>query len=173
VHLICAPQPQTEPAAGQPGDHGTTLPAAWAGSLYPAAKVPERRPGVRLASATAVGGAVIFAAAAVLAIRSSVVSATADSAAASSLAVWAYPSGDQLHIGARQPPDHGPTTLRIVVIHAGLTAAAWNDVRLAPGQAWQAPPLALTGPGPTRVVARRGGVVVASLWIDPAVHAPS
>jgi hypothetical protein len=139
-----------------------TLAAAWASSLYPAAGALERRIRVKLPSPIAAGGIAIFAAAAVFAVHYSAVSATADSDGASSLAVWAYPSGGQLHVGARQPPGHGSTTLRIVVTHAGITAATWNDVRLAPGQTWAAPALTLTGNGPTRVVASHGGIVVAS-----------
>jgi hypothetical protein len=142
-----------------------TLVAAWSHRPEPPAEITSRRTPVRLAGPAAVGGVVIFAAAAILAVRLSVVSATADSARASSLAVWAYPSGGRLHVGAREPAGHGPAALRIVVIRAGVTAAAWNDVRLAAGQTWQAPPLTMTGAGPTRVVARRGGVVVAAFSI--------
>jgi hypothetical protein len=71
--------------------------------------------------------------------------------------------GDQLHVGARQPDGHSAVSLRIVVTRAGITAAAWSNVRLEPGQAWEAPALSLTGGGPVRVVALRAGTVVASL----------
>jgi hypothetical protein len=142
-----------------------TLAAAWAGRLYPAAGVPGHRTPVKRPNLIAVGGAVIFAAAAVFAVHYSALSARADSARACCLAVWAYPSGPsgaQLQVGAQQPAGHGPTSLRIVVAEAGITAAAWNDVHLAPGQTWRAPPLTMTGNGPATVIARRGRVVVAS-----------
>jgi hypothetical protein len=139
---------------------------AWVSGLYPAADVPERGTSVKPARPMAVGGAVIFAAAAALAVHYSAVSARAGSAEASSLAVWAYPAGQHLLVGAQQPAGHGSTSLRIVVIQAGITTAAWNDVRLAPGQTWRARPFTMTGNGPARVVARRGGVVVASFSIE-------
>jgi hypothetical protein len=144
-----------------------TLLTLWASTRYPAAGDPERAEPARLASPAALAGGVILVAAAIVAVRYSADSATADSARASSLAVWAYPSGGRLHIGAQEPAGQGPVSLRIVVTQAGITTAAWNDVRLAAGQTWQAPPLTLTGTGPVRVVARRGGSVVASFPIRP------
>jgi len=138
-----------------------TLAAAWAGARYPGAGAAELGTPLTRAGPMAAGGALLFAAAAVLAVRYSAASATADTGRASSLAVWAYPSGQVIYVGARQPQGHGPASLRIVVTHDGVTAAAWNHVRLAPGQTWRAPPLTLTGSGTTRVVARRGGVIVA------------
>jgi hypothetical protein len=138
---------------------------AWLSSLYPAADVLERRTSVKPPRRMAVGGAVIFAAA--LAVHYSAVSATAGSAGASSLAVWAYPAGQQLLVGAQQPAGHGSTSLRIVVIQAGITTAAWNDVHLATGRTWRAPPLTMTGNGIIRVLAQRGGVVVASFSAEP------
>ena len=95
--------------------------------------------------------------------RSSADGATADADGASSVAIWAYPSGDRLNVGVQQPAGHGSTSLRIVVSRAGVTVATWNDIRLAPGQTWQAPALTVTGDGPVQVVALSGGTVVASL----------
>jgi hypothetical protein len=141
------------------------LTAAWASARYPQAGRTHRtertaslRPG-----ALAVAGVLAFALTATVAIRYAAASATADSAAASSLAVWAYPAGGELHVGARQPAGQGTASLRIVVTQGGITAAAWNNVRLTPGQAWEAPAVALTGSGPVRVTALRAGTVVASL----------
>jgi hypothetical protein len=111
----------------------------------------------------AVTGAVIFAAVAVLAVRYAATSATADGDAASSLAVWAYPTGARLQVGVQQPAGHGTASLRIVVTRAGATVAAWNNIRLAPGQTWEAPVLTVTGGGPIRIVALHAGTVVASL----------
>ena len=62
-----------------------------------------------------------------------------------------------------QPAGHGATSLRIVVTQAGVTVATWNDIRLAPGQTWEAPALTVTGKGPVQVVALHGGTVMASL----------
>jgi hypothetical protein len=141
------------------------LTAAWASVRYPEAQrpdQPERAPKLK-PGPLAVAGVLVFALTATLAIRYAATSATTGSAAASSLAVWAYPAGDQLHVGARQPAGHGSASLRIVVTQAGITTAAWNNVRLAPGQAWEAPALTLTGSGPVQVTALRAGTVVASL----------
>ncbi|HZP52016.1 hypothetical protein, partial [Actinocrinis sp.] len=69
----------------------------------------------------------------------------------------------QLHVGVRQPAGHGAASLRIVVSQAGATVATWNDIRLAPGQSWQAPALTVPGPGSAQVVAFDGTTVVASL----------
>jgi hypothetical protein len=141
------------------------LAAAWASTRYPQGRrqdhpgrAAELRPGLLAAA-----GALVFAVTAIVAVRYAAASATADSNGASSLAVWAYPSAGQLHVGARQPAGHGTASLRIVVTEAGVTAAAWNNVRLTPGQAWEAPALTLTRGGPVRVVAVRAGTVVASL----------
>jgi hypothetical protein len=135
--------------------------AVWASSRRPSVQRAPLRP-LHLIAA---GGAAVFAMAAVFAIHYSSVSAVTDLDQATSLAVWAYPSGHQLHVGVQQPPEHQPISLRIVVIHAGLTAAVWNHVRLAPGQTWQAPPLTLAGSGPIRVIARDSAQVVASLSV--------
>ncbi|MGI8448403.1 MAG: hypothetical protein ACR2MP_14720 [Streptosporangiaceae bacterium] len=161
----------SDPVAAAIG--AVTLAAAWSAVRGPAARgapgapdppgIPDPGTTARLPRLGAVAGAVIFVAAAAWSVHYSSVSATADSSGASSLAVWAYPSGHRLDVGAQQPPGRGPVSLRIVVTHAGITAAAWDDVRLAPGRTWRAPPLTLTGPGPTTVVAWRGGVVVARL----------
>jgi hypothetical protein len=136
-----------------------TLAAAWASVLSgPAERVKPPSP-------LAVIGAVIFAAAAVLAVHYAAASATADGDAASSLAVWAYPTGDQLQVGVQQPAGHGTVSLRIVVTQAGVTVVAWNNIRLAPGQTWKAPALTppLTGHGPIQISALHAGTVVASL----------
>jgi hypothetical protein len=137
----------------------------WASSHYRPARVPEQGRRARLASPAALAGGLIFVAAAIVAVRYSAVSATADSARASSLATWAYPSGGRLHIGAQEPAGQGPASLQIVVTRSGSTTAAWNDVRLAAGQTWQAPSLPITGNAPTRVAIRRSGVIVASFSI--------
>jgi hypothetical protein len=133
----------------------------WASTHHPAAaegRTPLKRP-----SPFAVGGAVIFAAAAACSVHYSAASATADSDQASSLALWAYPAGDRLDVGVWEPAGYGSTSLRIVVTQAGVTIAAWKNIHLAPGQTWEAPPIALRNDGPTQVVAFRGGSVVASL----------
>jgi hypothetical protein len=147
-----------------------TLAAAWASTtLHPAAaEAAEWRTPLKRPSSFAVGGAVIFAAAAACSVHYSAASATADSDRASSPALWAYPVGDQLDVGVRQPAGrqpagHGLTSLRIVVTQAGVAIATWKDIRVAPGQTWQAPPVALTGDGPTQVVAFQGRSVVARL----------
>lgn len=142
-----------------------TLAAAWAGVRYraPAPAPASRGERLRRPNPLAIAGVLVFATAAVLAVRYSAASATADADGASSVALWAYPSGDQLHVGVRQPPGHGAVSLRIVVTRDGATVAAWDDVRLAPGQTWEAPALTVTGNGPAQVVALDGGTVVASL----------
>lgn len=144
-----------------------TLVAAWGGSLRPRARVRERTPSVKPPHPLAVGGVVILVAAAAFAVHYSAGSAASNSDQASSLAVWAYPSGTQLQVGAEQPPGHGSVSVRIVVTHAGITAAAWNHVRLAPGQAWKAPPLTVIGNGPTQVVASQDARVLARLSVVP------
>jgi hypothetical protein len=143
-----------------------TLAAAWAGAAQPgasqsAAEPPEARTRLKLAHPFAIVGVLIFAAATVLAVHYSAASATADADEASSVAIWATPSGDQLNVGVEQPAGHGAVSLRIIVTEAGVTVATWNDIRLAPGQTWEAPALTVTGPAD--VVALRGGTVVASL----------
>jgi hypothetical protein len=140
-----------------------TLAAAWAGAHSPAAKpAGDGAPRQRL-NPIAAAGFLIFAVAAVLAVRYSAASATADADRASSVALWAYPSGGQLHVGVAQPAGHGSASLRIVVAQAGATIAMWNDVRLAPGQTWQAPALSGAGNAPATVTVFHGGTVVASL----------
>jgi hypothetical protein len=141
-----------------------TLAAAWASTaLHPAAEAAEWRTLLKRPRLFAVGGAVIFAAAAACSVHYSAASATADSDRASSPALWAYPVGDQLDVGLQQPAGHGSTSLRIVVTQAGITIAAWKDIRVAAGQRWEARPIALTGNGPAQVVAFHGGSVVARL----------
>ena len=140
-----------------------TLAAAWVGASRPAAGPTARRAWLRPPYPLALAGVLVFAAATIVAVRYSATSATADADGTSSVAIWAYPTGDQLHVGVEQPAGHGGTTLRIVVSQAGATLATWNDVRLAAGQTWQAPALTVTGIGPAQVVALRGGTVVASL----------
>jgi hypothetical protein len=143
-----------------------TLAAVWAGTPHPIAESAERRtrlPWFTPSHLLAVTGALIFAAATVLAVHHSASSARVDADGASSVAIWAYPSGDQLHVGVRQPAGHGATSLRIIVTEAGVTIATWNDVRLAAGQTWEAPALTVAGNGPAHVVAMHGGTVVASL----------
>ena len=137
--------------------------AVWLGPLSPAPGLTERTARLRPPNPLAVTGVLVFAAATVLAVHYSATSATADTDTASSVAVWAYPSGDQLHVGVRQPAGHGAASLRIVVSQAGATVATWNDIRLAPGQSWQAPALTVPGPGSAQVVAFDGTTVVASL----------
>jgi hypothetical protein len=149
------------------------LAAAWASHRYlatadPDGRPPAARPGPFAVGAVAAGG-IVFAAAAVVAVHYSAVSAAADADRASSPAVWGYPAGGHLDVGAQQPPGRGPASLQIVVTHAGSTAAAWNDIHLRPGQKWQAP-VALAGNGPTLIIARRGGIVIARLSIEP--HRP-
>jgi hypothetical protein len=150
-----------------------TLAGAWVGSRLPEADAPRQarppKPLVLLAAA----GVAVFVAAATFAVHYSAASAAADSRRATSLAVWAYPSGQQLRVGAQQSPGAGAISLQIVVTHAGATAAAWSHVRLSAGQTWEAPPLKLTGTGPTRVVARDGSHVIASLSVQPSVTRPA
>lgn len=143
------------------------LAAAWASVVYPASEVADRKVRLKRPDPLAVTGILIFAAAGALAIHYAAASATADANGASSLAIWAYPSGDQLRVGAQQPAGHGATSLRIVVTQAGVTAAAWNNVRLASGQTWEAPALTLTGSGSVQVTALHEGIVVASLSASP------
>jgi hypothetical protein len=145
-----------------------TLAAVWAGASHPTHPTPGlaeqgARPQLKPPNPLVVAGVLVFAAAAVLAVRYSAASATADAGGASSVAIWAYPSGDQLRVGVEQAAGHGATSLRIVVTQAGVTVATWDDIRLAPGQTWEAPALTVTGNGPARVVALHGGTVVASL----------
>jgi hypothetical protein len=140
-----------------------TLAAAWVGASRPPAEPAERRAWLKPTHPLAVVGVLIFAAAAVVAIRYSATSASSDADGASSVAIWAYPSGDQLHVGVEQPAGGGGTSLRIVVTQAGVTVATWNDVRLVAGETWQAPALTVTGNAPAQVVALHGGTVVASL----------
>jgi hypothetical protein len=142
-----------------------TLAAAWAG-VFSAPGLAERRARLKPPNPFAVTGVLIFAAAAVLAVHHSATSATADADGASSVAIWAYPSGDQLHVGVQQPAGHGATSLRILVTQAGVAVAAWSDIRLAPGQTWEAPALTFTGGGAVKVTALHGGTAVASLSAD-------
>jgi hypothetical protein len=154
-----------------------TLAVVWAGASRPVTSPPatsppvsrptaalaERRAWLKPLHPLAVIGILIFAATTVLAVRHSATSATADADGASSVAIWAYPSGGQLHFGVEQPAGHGATSLQIVVSQAGVTVAMWTDVHLAPGQTWEAPALTVTGDGPDQVVALHDGTVVASL----------
>jgi hypothetical protein len=159
-----------------------TLAAAWAGTaLFPSptptpAPAPAPAPAERRArpkppnplafTGSFIGaliGVLAFAAAAVLAVHYSAASAKADTDAASSVAIWAYPEGDQLHVGVEQPAGHSAASLRIVVTRAGVTVATWNDIRLTAGQTWEAPALTLAGDAPAHVVALSGETVVASL----------
>jgi hypothetical protein len=140
-----------------------TLAVAWAGASNPAVGPTERRARLKRLNPLTVVGVLIFAAATVLAVRHSATGATSDADGASTVAIWANPSGDQLHVGVEQPAGHGFTTLRIVVSQAGVTIATWNNIRLAPGQTWEAPALTVTGNGPAQVVALDGGTIVASL----------
>jgi hypothetical protein len=136
----------------------STVPASTAHPADAATRTRLTRP-----SPLAVAGLVIFATATACSVVYSAASATSDSDRASSLALWAYPTGNRLDVGVWQPADHGWASLRIVVTQAGTTIAAWRDIRLAPGQTWEARPITLTGDGPTQVVVFRGGSVVASL----------
>lgn len=142
-----------------------TIAVAWAGSRRPE-QPPRRQASPRRFHLAAAGGAVFFVVAAAFAIHYSAVSAVADSEQATSLSVWAYPSGGQLHVGAEQPLGHGATSLRIVVSYAGATAATWNNVDLYPGQTWKAPLLGLPRNGAIRVVACHGRDVVATLSVQ-------
>lgn len=142
------------------------LAAAWASVFYRAPEPAERRTRVKPPDRLAIAGVLIAAVMAVLAVRYAAASATADAGGASSLAVWAYPSGDRLQVGAQQPAGDGTASLRIVVTQAGITAAAWNDIRLAPGRTWEAPALTLTGNGPVQVKVLHAGAVVASLSVS-------
>jgi hypothetical protein len=135
-----------------------TLAAVWVGAGNPDPGLAQRR-----WQPLALVGVLIFAAASVLAVRYSADSDTADADSASSVAIWAYPSGNQLHVGVEQPAGQGATSLQIVVTEAGVAVAKWNIVRLAAGQSWEAPALTVTGTGPAKVVVMHGGTVVASL----------
>lgn len=144
-----------------------TLAAVWAGTSHPIAESAERRTWLQWFTPShllAVTGVLIFGAATVLAVHHSASSARVDADGASSVAIWAYPSGDQLHVGVQQPAGQGTTSLRIIVTEAGVTVATWNVDRLAPGQIWEAPALTVAGKGPAQVVAMHGGTVVASLF---------
>lgn len=138
-----------------------TLAAAWISAPHPGPA--DLRAWLKPRHPLALAGVLLFAAATILAVRYSAASATADTNGASSVAIWAYPSGGQLHVGVEQPAGHGATTLRIVVTRAGATIATWTGIHLAPGQTWQAPALTVTGSGPVQVVALHGGTTVASL----------
>ena len=140
-----------------------TVAAAWFGVSSYAPGLAGRGSWFKRLNPLAAAGVLIFAAAAVLAVHYSAASATTDADGASSVAIWAYPSGDQLHVGVAQPAGHGAASVRIVVTHAGVTVATWNDIHLAPGQTWEAPALTTTGPGPVQVLALRDGTVVASV----------
>lgn len=142
-----------------------TIAVAWVGSRRPA-RPPRQQASPRRFHLAAAAGVVFFVVAAAFAIHYSAVSAVADSEQATSLSVWAYPSGGQLHVGAEQPLGHAATSLRIVVSYAGTTAATWNNVDLSPGQTWKAPLLELPRNGPVRVVARHGQDVVATLSVQ-------
>ena len=140
-----------------------TLAAVWVGVARPAPKLAERGARRKPPNPLAVVSVLIFAVAAALAVRYSADSATADADGASSVAIWAYPSGGQLHVGVEQAAGQGTASLRIVVTQAGVTVATWNDIRLAPGQTWDAPALTVTRNGPAQVLALHGRTVVASL----------
>ena len=135
--------------------------AAWASAFQPGPGPAERNR--QPWSLLAVAGVAAFAVAAVLAVHYSAVSAATDADRSSSLAIWAYPSGDQLHVGVQEPAGHGVVSLRIVVTQANAGVTAWNDVRIDPGQTWNAPALTPTGSGPVQVVALHAGTVVASV----------
>ena len=142
------------------------LAAVWAGAPKPrpSSVLAVRRAWLKPPYPLAIAGVLIFAAATVLAVHYSADGATADADGASSVALWAYPSSGRLHVGAEQPAGHGVTSVRIVVTQAGVTVATWNDIRLAPGQSWDAPTIAVaSGKGPVQVVALDGGTVVARL----------
>lgn len=141
-----------------------TLLAAWAGAARRPSALPERRSWLTPRHPLALAGVLIFAAATVVAVHHSAASATKDADGASSVAIWAYPSGHQLHVGVEQPAGHGAASLRIVVSEAGVTIATWNDVHIAAGQTWEAPALTISGNVPAaQVVAFHGETVVASL----------
>jgi uncharacterized membrane protein (UPF0136 family) len=145
-----------------------TLAAAWASA---ARRGPRPADGARTRAPLnllALAGAGIFAAAAVLAVHYAADSATADADGASSLAIWAYPAGGRLQVGVQAPAGHGAVSLRIVVTQAGTAARAWPNVRIAPGQTWEAPPFAPRGRGPVQVVALDAGTAVATVSASPA-----
>jgi hypothetical protein len=151
-----------------------TLAAAWASAVRrgprPAdsARTPSAGGARTPLNLLALAGAGIFAAAAVLAIHYAADSATADAGGASSLAIWAYPAGGRLQVGVQAPAGHGAVSLRIVVTQAGAAARAWNNVRVAPGQTWEAPAFAPRGRGPVQVVALEAGIAVATVSASPA-----
>jgi hypothetical protein len=153
-----AATPHTATAHPSTAHTATTHPS----TAHPSTAHPARKPRLAVPGLLALAGAAVFAAAAVLAVHHAAASAAADNDEASSLAVWAYSSGGQLHVGAQEPAGHGVASLRIVVTQAGITTAAWNDIRLVPGQPWQAPALTLTRNGPVRVTALQGATVLAT-----------
>jgi predicted PurR-regulated permease PerM len=134
--------------------------AALAAACYAARGIAKRK---ARPSPLAIAGVLVFVVASVLAVRYAGGSATADADGASSLAVWAYPSGDRLQVGVQQPPGRGTESLRVVVTQAGAAVTTWKNIRLAPGQTWEAPALTLTGNGPVQVVVLHTGTVVASV----------
>lgn len=138
-----------------------TLAATWGGVRYQGTERSDRTSRLKRLSPLAATGALIFVVAAILAVRYSAASATADADGASSVALWAYPAGGRLHVGVEQRSGHGTASLRIVVTQDGATVATWNDIRLSPGQTWEAP--ALTVPGAAQIIALHGTTVVASL----------
>lgn len=140
-----------------------TLAAVWVGVSHPAPVLAERTARRKPPNPLAVTGVLIFTVAAALAVRYSATSATADADGASSVAIWAYPSGGRLHVGVEQAARHGAAPLRIVVTQAGVTVATWNDISLAPGQTWEASAPTVTGKGPAQVLALHGRTVMASL----------
>jgi hypothetical protein len=142
-----------------------TVAVAWTGRRRPEQPVQRRRSPVQL-DLVAAAGVVFFFIAAAFAVHYSAVSAVADSEQATSLSVWAYPLGDELHVGAEQPLGHTATSLQIVVSYAGTTATTWNNVNLSPGQTWKAPLLALPRSGSIRIVARDGQNLVATLSVQ-------
>lgn len=162
-----------------------TLTAAWASARWPgpvhwpgpvrARPVPGKAVSGKAVSGKvvpgkavlAVAGAGFFVLASVFAIRYAADSATANADGASSLAVWAYPEGGQLQVGLEAPAGQGAAGLRVIVTQAGVRVAAWNIVRMAPGETWEAPTLTLTGNSRVQVTALHGGTVVASLPASP------
>jgi hypothetical protein len=142
-----------------------TVGVACAGARRPRQPAKRRRGSAQL-NVSAAAGTIFFVIAAIFAVHYSAASAVTDSNQATSLSVWAYPSGDQLHVGAEQPLGHSATSLQIVVSYAGTATATWSNVNLSPGHAWRAPSLALPRSGPIRVVARHGQDVVATLSVQ-------
>jgi len=144
------------------------LMTAWAAARFRRAGRPTRAARRGAHGYLAIAGVLLFAIIATVAVRYAAASATADSSQASSLALWAYPVGNQLHVGAQQPDGHGALSLRIVVTQAGVTAATWNNIHLEPGRSWDAPALTLPRGGQVQVVALHAGTVVASLPTRPS-----